>query len=112
MLSAFLLDGSSDLALAAAAEEAAREAVRLTAKNIFKDRKNGNNSGGGDDKGGERCVLRIRIVYIYIYNALVYCVVRFFDIVYPAISWYYNLIFYLLLFTLSFHFISFHFIFP
>lgn len=37
--SAFLLDGSSDLALAAAAEEAAREACRLSAKNIFRDRK-------------------------------------------------------------------------
>lgn len=36
---AFLLDGSSDLALAAAAEEAAREACRLGAKNIFRDRK-------------------------------------------------------------------------
>ena len=47
---AFLLDGSSDISLASAAEEAAREACRWTAKDIFHARRREGLGGGEHDR--------------------------------------------------------------
>ena len=54
--SAFLLDGSSDISLASAAEEAAREACRWTAKDIFHARRREGLGGGGGGEHHDRVV--------------------------------------------------------